>query len=448
MRKRIAYLATACVLLFVGAVDARSARAGKGQSNRKGSTAPLWDAYASLGGESAEVEILAQGVMEGVEWVEADVWDEDFPLTVHLVAKPRARIKRVIYLLPSSGLNFRGSYLTPEADGLAYYFARRNYLVVGISPREDNIGKDSVSPDADPSVASEWGLEKHRTDVRQVVAAVQKAVDLPYDVLGHSLGAIVALDYAAKISEANFETVMVLDLPSFGPTDEVLLYGQEPVSAYLLASLSLGAYADLLGKGTYLDASIAALKELVALAALFPTADSGTPRIVAPGNFTLNGLLHYSLIFTAFLPGAISPTTGLPQEWPMILGNAAGFYDFAADPQDDVFGLVHIDIERLQDVAFAVGSGLTPIALARDYTAAISNDEAYLPTYKVEWADVNESVRWINGELGMGPYTYATTLMEAAGNTDIEVTIVPMYGHIDVILSDTAEEDVWKYLFP
>ncbi|MBT3287178.1 MAG: hypothetical protein HN380_07505 [Victivallales bacterium] len=410
----------------------------------------LLNGVAWAGGE-ARVSRVVEGLRSGgilvdvqekcldgeMRWVEADVYDRksEHPITVNVLAMRRTGIRRVIYLLTTSSLNYRGSFFTPAEKGLAYYLASRGYLVVGITPREDNVASED-----DMSVMADWGMRQHRDDVRTIIKRVQKQVGLPYDVLGHSFGAIVALDYAGRYSDNDFERVMVLDVPSFDPDAQPDMIAK--------AQLSLDAYDTLLGTGNYVETSLFDLRLLLMANAAFPDADSGVPRPFVEygleGNFTFAGLLHFSLIYSSALPGVISPLTGLPQEWPMVLGNAAGYYAPAVYPADDVFGLTHVDVNRLLAVAGVMGSGYAPVALARDYTSAIADQKLY----SVDWAGIDEKVVWVNAQLGMGGQTHGATLIEAAGNEDVQVHVIPGYGHADVILGENAAEDVWGLLLP
>jgi pimeloyl-ACP methyl ester carboxylesterase len=397
--------------------------------------APVARVVKGLRAGGVRVDVEERRADSELRWVEADVYagESEHPITVNILAMHRPEAVRVMYLLTTSSLNFRGSFFTPAEKGLAYYLASRGYLVVGITPREDN-----VEPGDDLSVMADWGMKQHRDDVRTIIERVQSVVGLPYDVLGHSFGAIVALDYAGHYSEDDFERVMVLDVPSFDPDTQPLMI------AY--AQLSLGAYDDLLASGEYVETSLFELRLLLGANAMYPDVDSGVPRafLGLPGNFTYAGLLHFSLINTAFMPGVIFPLTGLPQEWPMVLGNAAGYYEFALDPLKDEFGLLHVDVNRLLAVAGVMGSGYAPVALARDYTSAIADQKLY----SVDWAGIDEKVVWINAELGMGEQTHGATHIEEAGNEDVQVHVIPGYGHADVILGENAAEDVWGLLLP
>ncbi|HQG30340.1 MAG TPA: hypothetical protein PLA83_00310 [Deltaproteobacteria bacterium] len=133
-------------------------------------------------------------------WFEVNFYDEVYPLTVDFVGSNFQCPRKVIYLLPGGGVNFRSSFLTPTSDNLAQFFRKNGYLVVGITPREDNV----------PILLSYrcmegWGLEKHRFDIRKIISIIQGKIGLPYTILGHSFGAAYALDYASRYSDSALE---------------------------------------------------------------------------------------------------------------------------------------------------------------------------------------------------------------------------------------------------
>jgi pimeloyl-ACP methyl ester carboxylesterase len=405
---------------------------GKDKASEGTSATPVDLVIAALRSGRSRLHVTEKARNKDVRWIEAKYFDETYPLTINVVAMKKPHPQKVIYLIPSSSLNFAGSFFTPLEDSLAFYLAQNGYLVVGITPRED-----SVPLDGDWSVMADWGMAKHRTDIRKIVRLVQRAVKgKPYDVLGHSLGAICAIDYAATYSESDFKSVMILDIPSLDPVTQT--------NKIMYAQAALYAYAQLMGSGVYGEDSVDQLKLLLNMAHVYPQADSGQSRAAVglPGNFTLGGLLHFSLIHAAWMPGVITPIVGLPQEWPMVLGHAAGHYDFALDPQQDSYGLTQMDVSRLEAAANEVGSGIGALALVRDYTAAIAD----LPPYQIDWTGIQEKMIWVNGGLGMGAQTYGAELVRQSGNPHVDVVVVPGYGHMDMVIGRTAAQDVWSHL--
>ncbi|HVN70448.1 MAG TPA: hypothetical protein VMU10_00380 [Desulfomonilia bacterium] len=354
-------------------------------------------------------------------WFEINYYDEQYPLTVDLVGSNLQCAQKIIYLLPGGGVNFKSSFLTPFlGDNLAQYLRKNGYLVVGITPREDNV----PSADSYPFMAG-WGLAKHKADMRKIISIVQAKVHLPYCVLGHSFGAAYALDYAASYPNEPEKTI-ALDIYSFAPGDTVRVHD---------ADITYGAFLDLMGDKQYADSSYSDIKSLMLISLLFPWVDSGQSRsdLSLPGDFTFEGLLYYSMIWSSTLPGIHTPLTGLPGDWPLVQSYVAGQYILAQNPWNDTYSFSKTDICTLREAAVKVGSGLVPCALYRDYFAV----NAFNGAYTINFSAITKPVLWLNTELGYGTSAYH------ADNPNVEAGIILGYGHLDALSSNTAQQDVW-----
>lgn len=418
-------------LILVAAVIALGAPNGICQDRREAPCLTrLMKVVGAMGHPQRKIRVTQLEVNAGRLWLQLDVYDEAQPLTIDLVSSLSLAWRNVAYLVPSSSLNFKSSYyLQPDAS-LAGSLADKGFLVVGVTPREDN-----VAIDANWDCMQEWGIRKHTSDLRAVIRAMQTVVRRPYVLVGHSLAAASVLDYAALYSDS-LSRVVVLDMPSFDPVSQPAMIAS--------AQACVAAYKELLDAGVQGEMSLAELRNLMYVAEMYPAADSGTSRsfLGLPGNFTYEGLLHFALIYTHFMPGIVTELTGLPQEWPMVLGNFAGVYQFNPDPQADQYGLAHVPLISVKAMAREFGSGIVPLALLRDYSAAIAD----LPDFRIDWRRIEEPVVWVNGALGMGAQTHAAELIVAGGNTNVSVVVLPGYGHGDVLLSTNAVQDVWPYV--
>lgn len=362
-------------------------------------------------------------------WVQMDIYDEEVPITVDILISHFRRPSRVLYMLPGGGSNFKSSFFTPRQKNLAHFCRKSGYMVVGISPREDNV-PEGMSHD----VMAEWGLEKHKKDIRKIIKVIQSVVRKKYDILGHSYGAALALDYAGTYSGL-LRKIIVVDIDFVDPVAEPQLAG--------LQALCAGAYGDLVDQGVYGDPFITEFKVLAAMAAAYPQMDSGESRDVLglPGNFTLEGLLYFGAIYTGAMPGPVSHITGAPGDWGLT-GTLAGQYNFDLDPVNDTYSFTYSRLEVVVDALNKCNSGLIPMALHRDFTEAAS----YAGPYQINWAGIGEKVTWINMQLGYNEKTYGAELIKQAGNDNVNVVIVPGYAHGDVLWSDTAEDGVWPLL--
>ncbi|WP_437736401.1 hypothetical protein [Sorangium sp. So ce1335] len=384
-------------------------------------------------GRSGAVREIERG--PGWARVQIEVHDEAYPLVVDVVASTRAAPSRVIYMLPGGGLNFESNFFTPRDRNIAHFMRDHGYLVIGISPREDSL--DPASPAPGDAALEGWGLAKRKQDIRDVIAAVDRWLGLPHDLLGHSAGGAHALDVAATYTDGPGK-VMVLD--TTGPYDPVT----EPAYA-ANAQATLDAYAQLLAQGQLTIDSASGLRALLAAAADDPLGDSGVPRAIAggpAGTFTRSGLVHYGLIHTNRLPGPTTPLTGLPQNWFYEQGHLAGQYTFAAAPQQDRFGLTHTPLAVFEDALDELGSGLVPTATMRDLLAVWAG----APAYTIDWSNIDAQVVWVNTELGRGDHPRGAQLIEEGGNADVRFSVVPGYGHADPVFGQRAHIDVWPLL--
>ncbi len=227
--------------------------------------------------------------------------------------------KKVIYLLPGGGVNFNSSFFTPIDNNLAHFFRNAGYLVVGITPREDNV------PSGIPyDFMANWGMAEHKADIQEIIGIIQAKIKLPYWVLGHSFGAAYALDFASTCTDNLFQKVIALDIYSYNES------GDAASSQYI--------FQQLIKSGQYVDSTYTDLKSLMLISLLLPKVDSGESRTPYPRDFTYEGLLYFSLIWSSELPG-IDIT-----DWPLVQSYAAGVYRFSRNPLFDTYSLTHTDI--------------------------------------------------------------------------------------------------------
>ncbi|MFJ3171245.1 hypothetical protein ACIPJK_10735 [Streptomyces roseus] len=288
-------------------------------------------------------------------------------------------------------------------------------MVVGVTPREDGTTAAGIT--------AERGLAAHRRDLAAVVGALDPVLGLPYQHVGHSAGAALALDAASHDDSPRLRRVVALD--TTGPYTGDLARR---------AAGTRDAYAGLLAQGTY--ATDPGLAALIAGAVTNPAAPSPVPWPADPAlRFTRAGLAHYALIHTSALPG--------PANWIHTQGHAAGEYAFGAAPAGDRFALTHTPLATWHAATAALGSGLIPTALMRDLAAIWAGDGA---TYRIAWDRVRAEVVWVNTELGRGDQPRGADLIRAAGNDRVTFTVVPGYGHGDAVWSRTAAADVWSLI--
>ncbi|MFD3516920.1 hypothetical protein [Streptomyces sp. NPDC058657] len=343
--------------------------------------------------------------------------DGPVPLGVDVLAHTRHTPVGIAYLLPGGGLNFAADFFTPRAHNLAHRLCDERQLVIGISPRED------LARPADLTAA--LGQAAHKADAAKVVRAVDRVLRLPYQLLGHSAGAVLALDLASTDRSPRLHRVVPLD--TTGPYT-----GPEALRA---ARMRDALQAQLDNGVLYGDTG---LTGLIARALTDPDGPSPVPRPVDPATrFTHAGLAHFALIRTSSLPG--------DTHWIYTQGYSAGSYTFADTPADDRFSLTHTPLSTWGEATSALGSGLVPHALLRDLAAIWAGDDT---TYRLDWAGIRAPVVWVNMELGRGDEPHGAEAIRAGGNDDVTFRVVPGYAHADPVWSTTADRDVWPLLTP
>ncbi|MFD9685961.1 thioesterase domain-containing protein [Kitasatospora sp. NPDC059088] len=342
--------------------------------------------------------------------------------TVDVLGDPRTA-DRVAHLLPGGGLNVAANYCTAQGRSLARFLADHGCLVLGTTPREDALTPERIGPRC-----ADWGLDGQLADLERVVTAACSVTGLPYELLGHSAGAALALTAAARLGGEGPRRVLVLD--TTGPYDRErepeLLARAEELHELLEQRLTAGEWTVDPG-----------LKGLFARASTAPDAPSGLPRPVdGAAPFSNLGLLHYALTRTRDLPG--------PTNWIHHRGHSTGGYTFGAAPAEDRFALAHSPLPVWQQAVARLGSGLQPTALLRDLAALWSGRaEPEL----LDWAAIRAEVVWLNAEFGRGDHDLGARLIDRGG-AEVDYRVVPDYGHGDMVWSATAERDVWGLLLP
>lgn len=360
--------------------------------------------------------------------------DEGYPLTVDVLATSCEKAEGIIFMLPSSGANFRANYFSPKQENIAHFFRENGYLVVGISPREDAVGEVESY-----EFMSEWGIENHREDIREIIENLHRVTRRGYEMLAFSYTSLVALDYAATYEDDRLERVVVLDTYSIDPADTEAT--EKAVGLY-------NGYEYLIGAGYYMDDSLKNFNDLIGAVVAAPDADSGIPRALMlppdiaylyPGNFTNNGLMHFWLINSGMMPGIHTPITGLPHDWPMLLGSMAGYYNPAEDPLDDEFAMTYSTLENIEAFVSNMGASIIPLALQRDCASISANNGVY----PIAWEEIDAEVVWVNTEYGYGNQAWGASQIE-----NVTFGIIEDYGNIDPFTSVTAKTDLWEVLLP
>ncbi len=372
--------------------------------------------------------IKTETINSNILWTQLLIYDtEPLPIKLDILKDINAPSRKTIYSSPGSGINTESNYITPRSHNISIFLVNKySAIFVGITPRED-----AAPPTFNFGLMKEWGLDKHTKDFAKIITLFQSIIDQDYEVIGHSAGALVALNYSSLTSQNRFKAARIIDM-----------IGQYPPNSqeFINSQISLNGVNNLMSRGSFTDTDLLGLKYLVQQIQTNPIGDSGFPR-PSPytGNFTNEGLFFFSLIFSNQFPGTITGTTGLSGSWYFKQGYIQGNYTFGTLPTDDRYNLTHTNINTIYNVIGSIGSGIYPLAYDRDFFAVWSN------SYPLAWENIRVPVFYINTALGLGDASYTISLLR---NSSVIYNIVRDYAHADPVFSDTADVDFWNKLFP
>ena len=370
--------------------------------------------------EVVKVEIINVNIL----WTQLLLYDGDvLPIKIDILKNITKPLIKNIYLSPGSGLNTETNFITPKNKNLAIFLAKKGYLVVGVTPRED-----AATLSFNFELMKDWGLTKHTNDFSEIIDIFQNISNIDYDVLGHSAGAGVVLNYSSITTNNNkLKVARIIDM-----------IGQYPPNSqeFQNAQASLNATNQVINGGLFINTDNVGIKFLVQQAITNPTGDSGFPRPTT-GNFTNEGLVFFSLIFTGQLPGILTPITGLPSNWYLKQGYLAGTYEFGPTPQEDIYSLTHTDIQTIYNSIGSLGSGIYPLIYDSYAT--------WIGSFPLQFANIKVPVFYINTDLGFGDASHTVSLLT---NATVTYAIVNTYGHADPVYSKTARTDFWGKLVP
>ncbi len=369
--------------------------------------------------ELIKVEFIDSNIL----WTQLLLYDGDvLPIKIDILKCITEPLTKNIYLSPGSGLNVETNFITPKNKNLAIFLAKKGYLVIGVTPRED-----AATLDFNFELMKDWDITKHTNDFSEIIDIFQNINNIDYDVLGHSAGAGVVLNYSSITNNIKLKAVRIIDM-----------IGQYPPNSqeFQNAQASLNATNQVINDGLFINTDNVGIKFLVQQAITNPTGDSGFPRPTT-GNFTNEGLVFFSLIFTGQLPGVLTPITGLPSNWYLKQGYLAGTYEFGPTPQEDSYSLTHTDIQTIYGSIGSLGSGIYPLVYDSYAT--------WIGSFPLQFENIKVPVFYINTDLGFGDASYTISLLT---NANVTYSIVNNYGHADPVYSRTAETDFWGQLVP
>jgi pimeloyl-ACP methyl ester carboxylesterase len=323
---------------------------------------------------------------------------------------PNEALQGVVFLVPPLASGFHNYEATDNGDynnSFAAFFARRNFAVVGFSPRQHGLTAGSCESGAiDCSPMANWGMATVLSDVtyiRQQVTA--KYPGLKVVIGGLSMGSITSMaelnahpnDYAGAI---------LIEGTIHDPDANV-----RAINAGFCANFDA-----LLAAGVYYDGqngpAIKALSQAVQAAPNAPNVFPGFPP----------GITNHQAFVLAFSAPPVSPLTPRPN-----------YYYLAGDFTQDRF--FYAD-EALVQGNLATFYDYIPIRTMRDLNCGLAGET----TYTNNLGSFNGPVIMFAGGHGFGTAMFSTAQLMTSAT--VTINFKPDYGHVDYMFSKTHLQEL------
>ena len=317
---------------------------------------------------------------------------------------PNEALKGVVLLLPPLGSGFQNYEAAENGDynsSFAAFFARRNFAVVGYSPRQQGLTAGSCESGAvDCSAMADWGLQTILNDVafiRQQI--VTQYPELKIVIGGLSMGSVASLatlnahpgDYAGAI------------------LIEGTIHDPDPAVRAINANFCSN-FEGLLAAGIYYDGqsgpAVKALNELAQIAPNAPVAFPGFPP----------GLTNHQAFVLALSAPPVSPLAPRPGYFNLAGNVAEDRFLFANEPR------LHANIATFLDY--------TPLRSLRDLNCGLAGET----TFTNNLAGFDGPVIMFAGGHGFGSAMFSTAQQMTAAN--VTINFKQDYGHVDYIFSN------------
>jgi pimeloyl-ACP methyl ester carboxylesterase len=323
---------------------------------------------------------------------------------------PNNALKGVVFLLPPLGSGFQNYEASENGDynnSFAAFFARRNFAVVGFSPRQYSLIAGSCESGAiDCSPMANWGLATINSDVayiRQQIAAEYPGLKVV--IGGLSMGSVASM--AALNEHPNdYAGAILIEGTIHDPDANV-----RAINANFCSN-----FEGLLAAGVYYDGqsgpAIKALSQLAQVAPNAPTVFPGFP----PG--TTN---HQAFVLALSAPG-VTPLSPRP-----------GYYNLAGSFTEDRFfyanePLVHANLATFFDYA--------PIRSIRDLNCGLAGET----TFTNNLGSFNGPVIMFAGGHGFGSAMFSTAQLMTSAT--VTINFEQEYGHVDYMFSENHLQEL------
>lgn len=334
---------------------------------------------------------------------------------VRKAGPPEEGLKGVILLLPPLGSGFQNYEASENGDynnSFVAFFARRNFVVMGYSPRQQGLTAGSCeSGMIDCAPMADWGLATISSDVsyiRQQIAVQYPALKVV--IGGLSMGSVASM--AALNAHPNDYAGAILIEGTLHDPDATV----RAINANFCAN-----WEALLAGGVFYDGqSGPAVKALSQVAQSAPNAP-----VVFPG--FPPGLTNHQAFVLALSAPPVSPLAPRP-----------GYYNIAGSVAEDRFlyaneAMVHANLATFLDY--------TPLRSLRDLNCGLAGET----TFTNNLGSFSGPVIMFAGGHGFGSAMFSTAqLMTSASVT---LNFKQEYGHVDYMFSNNHLHELEHPIF-
>jgi len=323
---------------------------------------------------------------------------------VRKAGPPAEGLQGVIFLLPPLGSSFQNYEATANGDyndSFVAFFARRNFVVFGYSPRQEGLTAGSCESGAiDCSPMADWGMATVMSDI----AFIRQQIGTQYPALktvvgGLSSGSIYSMA-ALNAHPNDYAGAILIEGTIHDPDPNV-----RAINANFCAN-----WDALLAAGVFYDGQNGvAVKALSQAAQAAPNAPNVFPGFPP-------GLTNHQAFVLAFSAPPLSPLTPRPNYFHLAGSLAEDRFFYANEP------LLHANLATFLDYL--------PVRLVRDLNCGLAGET----TFTNNLGSFNGPVIMFAGGHGFGPAMFSTAqLMTSASVT---LNFKQEYGHVDYMFSN------------
>ncbi len=329
---------------------------------------------------------------------------------VRKAGPPTEGLKGVIFLLPPLGSSFQNYEATANGDyndSFVAFFARRNFVVFGYSPRQQGLTAGSCESGAiDCAPMADWGMATVMSDI----AFIRQQIGTQYPALktvvgGLSSGSIYSMA-AINTQPSDYAGAILIEGTIHDPDPNV-----RAINANFCAN-----WDALLAAGVFYDGQNGpAVKALSQAAQAAPNAPNVFPGFPP-------GLTNHQAFVLAFSAPPLSPVTPRPNYFHVAGSFVEDRFFYANEP------LLHANLATFLDYL--------PVRLVRDLNCGLAGET----TFTNNLGSFNGPVIMFAAGHGFGSAMFSTAqLMTSASVT---INFKQEYGHVDYVFGNDHQHEL------